>query len=61
MDDIITELEEANEHVEFDPLEATQINDRLQLIYNLHKKHAVNSIGDLLIILEDLSEKVSQV
>ena len=61
LDDIITELEEANEHVEFDPLEATQINDRLQLIYNLQKKHAVNSIGDLLIILEDLSEKVSQV
>ncbi|MBG7613056.1 DNA repair protein RecN [Polaribacter sp. BAL334] len=61
LDDIITELEEANEHVEFDPLEATQINDRLQLIYNLQKKHAVNSIGDLLIVLEDLSEKVSQV
>lgn len=61
LDDIITELEEANEHVEFDPLEAEQINDRLQLIYNLQKKHAVNSIEDLLTVLEDLSEKVSQV
>jgi DNA repair protein RecN (Recombination protein N) len=61
LDDIITELEEANEHVEFDPLEASRINDRLQLMYNLQKKHAVNSIGDLLIVLEGLSEKVSQV
>lgn len=61
LDDIIVELEDANEHVEFDPIEAIQINDRLQLIYNLQKKHAVNSIGDLLIVLENLSEKVSQV
>lgn len=61
LDDIVVELEDANENVEFDPTEAIQINDRLQLIYNLQKKHAVNSIEDLLIVLENLSEKVSQV
>jgi DNA repair protein RecN (Recombination protein N) len=61
LDDVVTELENANEHVEFDPSEAEQINDRLQLIYNLQKKHAVNSIADLLEVLEELSEKVSQV
>jgi len=61
LDDIVVKLEDANEHVEFDPIEAIQINDRLQLIYNLQKKHAVNSNPELLIVLEGLSEKVSQV
>ncbi|WP_445748368.1 DNA repair protein RecN [Polaribacter sp.] len=61
LDDIVTELENANEYVEFDPLEAEQINDRLQLIYNLQKKHTVNSIAELLEVHDELSEKVSQV
>ncbi|MDG2276013.1 MAG: DNA repair protein RecN [Flavobacteriaceae bacterium] len=61
LDDIVSELESANEHVDFNPLEATQLNDRLQLIYNLQKKHYVNSISALLIILEELSTKVSTV
>ena len=61
LDDIVSELESANEHVDFNPLEATQLNDRLQLIYNLQKKHYVNSIPALLIILEELSTKVSTV
>ena len=38
LDDIVSELESANEQVDFNPLEATQLNDRLQLIYNLQKK-----------------------
>ncbi len=61
LDDIVSELESANEQVDFNPLEATQLNDRLQLIYNLQKKHYVNSISALLIILEELSTKVSTV
>lgn len=61
LDDIVTELEDANENVEFDPIEAEQINDRLQLLYNLQKKHYVNSNAELLVVLEELSEKVSQV
>ena len=61
LDDIVSELEDANENVEFDPLEAEQINDRLQLIYNLQKKHGVNSIAELLEVFDELSEKVSQV
>ncbi|UAM99020.1 DNA repair protein RecN [Polaribacter litorisediminis] len=61
MDDIVTELEDANENVEFNPNEAEEINDRLQLIYNLQKKHDVNTNQELLDVLEDLSVKVSQV
>ena len=59
--DIIGEIETANESVDFNPSEADQLNDRLQLIYNLQKKHYVNSISELLSIKSTLSEKVSRV
>jgi DNA repair protein RecN (Recombination protein N) len=61
IDDIVGELETANENVEFNPNEAEEINDRLQVIYNLQKKHAVNSIRELLQVFEYLSDKVGQV
>ena len=60
LDDIIGELETANENVDFNPNEAEEINDRLHLIYNLQKKHYVNSIDDLLKIQEELSGKLQQ-
>jgi len=60
-DDIVTELENANENVDFNPNEIEELNDRLQLIYNLQKKHYVNSNQELLTILEELADKVSQV
>ena len=61
IDDIITELENANESVEFNPNEVEKINDRLHLLYNLQKKHAVNSNKDLITVFEELSEKVGVV
>ena len=59
--DIIGELEAAYEHVDFNPSEAEQLNDRLQLIYTLQKKHYVNSIRELLLIQEKISKKVGVV
>ena len=61
IDDVVSELENANENVDFNPNEAEEINDRLQLLYNLQKKHAVTSNEGLLVILEKLSDKVRQV
>ncbi|MGY0425740.1 MAG: DNA repair protein RecN [Polaribacter sp.] len=61
MDDVIAELENANENVNFNPNEAQEINDRLQVLYNLQKKHSVNSTEELFTIFEKLSEKVAQV
>jgi len=61
MDDIVSELENANENVSFDPDEVEKINDRLQLLYNLQKKHYVNSNEELLVVFEELSDKVRQV
>lgn len=60
-DDITSEIEKAHEHVDFNPSELEKLNDRLQLIYNLQKKHIVNSIEELLVIQEELSVKVDAV
>lgn len=61
IDDIVSELEDANENVDFNPNEAEEINDRLQLLYNLQKKHTVSSNKELLVVFSDLSEKVQAV
>ncbi|AOW18914.1 DNA repair protein RecN [Polaribacter vadi] len=61
VDDIVSELEDANENVEFNPNEIEEINDRLQLLYNLQKKHYASNNEGLLKVFEELSEKVSQV
>lgn len=58
LDDLVGELENASELLEINPNEAEKINDRLQLIYNLQKKHYVNSISDLISIRTTLSEKL---
>jgi DNA repair protein RecN (Recombination protein N) len=60
-DDIISELEKASENVDSNPNELEELNDRLQLIYNLQKKHSVNTVPELLAIQEDLDKKVGQV
>jgi DNA repair protein RecN (Recombination protein N) len=61
IDDIVAELENANENVDFNPNEAEEINDRLQLLYNLQKKHNVDSNKGLVVVFESLSEKVGVV
>ncbi|RLK00232.1 DNA repair protein RecN [Tenacibaculum discolor] len=61
LDDVVTELESANEEVEFNPNEIEELNDRLQLIYNLQKKHSASTIIELQEIHALLSEKVAQV
>ena len=60
-DDIVGELENAAEHVDSNPNELEALNDRLQLIYNLQKKHYVDTIPALLTIQADLEEKVGHV
>ena len=61
LDDITVELENEHDTVDFDPQKAEELNDRLQLIYNLQKKHYVSSNAELLQIWEELSEKVAVV
>ncbi|CAM3521788.1 DNA repair protein RecN [Flavobacterium chungbukense] len=53
-DDISKELENCSEKLLNDPAQLELINQKLQLIYNLQKKHAVSSVDDLLQIQADL-------
>ena len=61
LDDIAVELEKSNENVEFNPNELEIVNERLQLIYSLQKKHQVATLKELLQIHEQLAEKVEGV
>ena len=59
LDDIASELEAALDKVEANPEELARVNDKLQLLYNLQKKHMASSVSELIEIQEELSRKVS--
>lgn len=56
--DIANEIEEQLERVVLDPEQLQLIHEQLQLMYNLQKKHQVNTVAELLAIEEGLSQKV---
>jgi DNA repair protein RecN (Recombination protein N) len=57
LDDILGEIKNEDENVEFEPARLQLIKDRIDLIYTLQKKHRVNSLTDLQKIHEDLARK----
>ncbi|MBQ4914913.1 DNA repair protein RecN [Maribacter sp. MMG018] len=57
LDDINTELQNFKDGVESNPVLLEEISGKLQLLYNLQKKHSVSVISDLIKIKEDLSQK----
>lgn len=59
LDDIATELESALEKVEADPAELEQVNAKLQVLYNLQKKHSAATVEELKEIRDDLAKKVA--
>ena len=61
LEDIQQELEKSNDSIDYSPQEIEKYNDRLQLLYDLQKKHQVNSIQELLEKQKTLEVKVSVV
>lgn len=59
LDDLEAEMNNALERVEANPQELEKVNEKLQLIYNLQKKHNAEGVEELLQIMSDLREKVS--
>ncbi|GGA71399.1 DNA repair protein RecN [Flavobacterium palustre] len=57
-DDIATEMNRCSEKITHDPEQLEQINQKLQLIYNLQKKHQVATVDDLLAIQAKLENEV---
>lgn len=58
--DIASELEILDQKTHTNEGRAEEVNTRLSLLYNLQKKHRVNSNEELLAIQDDLSDKIQQ-
>ncbi len=57
-DDVVSELQRESDLVLNDPEKLEQINQKLQLIYSLQKKHNVQTVEELIAIQNDLEGKV---
>ncbi|MES2809958.1 MAG: DNA repair protein RecN [Bacteroidota bacterium] len=58
--DIAAEVEILEQHTQTDDLRAADVNTRLSIIYNLQKKHRVNTNAELLSLQDELSGKIQQ-
>lgn len=58
--DIANEIAAIEQHTQTDEARAEEVNNRLSVIYNLQKKHRVNTNAELLQIQQELSEKIQQ-
>ena len=61
IEDIVSECEQNNEKILADPERLELVNTKLQSIYNLQKKHQVQTITELLVIQNELDAKVIRV
>ncbi len=61
LDDVFSDVEQLHEGLSSDPQELENTNQKLQLIYNLQKKHQVSTVEELLQIQEELDQKVVSV
>ncbi len=59
LDDIHVEIQQIEESLEANPKLLEQINSKLQMIYNLQKKHNALNVSELLKIQSELEEKVT--
>lgn len=56
LDDLSDALTRAGDEVEFDPERITLVQERLSLLYQLQKKHHVNSVQELIILRNSLDQ-----
>ncbi|MBK7888343.1 MAG: DNA repair protein RecN [Bacteroidetes bacterium] len=59
--DVYDEVESAAATFQVDPNRLEFIGDRLSSIYNLQKKHRVNTVEELLMLKEDLDTKITAI
>ena len=59
LDDVEAEMTDALDRIEANPEELETVNQKLQIIYNLQKKHNAEGVEELLSIISDLHDKVS--
>ena len=59
--DIADELASQEERVEFNPARLEEVNDRLNTIYTLQKKHHVETVGELLDLQADYEQRLNSI
>ncbi|MES2689484.1 MAG: DNA repair protein RecN, partial [Bacteroidota bacterium] len=59
--DVAVELEAIAENTQADPQELERINGRLQLLFNLQKKHRVANNQELIAYMNEVSDKVKNI
>ena len=58
LDDIIRDIRDENDFIEFDPEIKETLSQKLEKIYSLFRKHEVSKLDDLMLIKERLEKKV---
>lgn len=61
IEDLLRTFTGVYDSLEVDPQRLEYVDSRLNAIYNLEKKHRVESVNDLIKLREDLSEKVGHI
>lgn len=59
LEDVTEEIVRLESKIEDDPEELTLVNQKLQQIYNLQRKHDVETVEELLVLQNDLEKKVA--
>jgi DNA repair protein RecN (Recombination protein N) len=59
--DLTREISQLNDLHDPDPNELTSVNDRLNALYSLQKKHRVSSVEELVLLREQLRVKIEEI
>jgi DNA repair protein RecN (Recombination protein N) len=59
--DITQEIDAVNNQLTFDPGRLTEVNDRLNLLYTLIKKHRVSHVGELITLRDQIEQKIAAI
>lgn len=61
LSDIADEVENALDEVDFDPKRLAFVEERLDTIYSLERKHGVDSVEELLALIDKIAEQLDQI
>lgn len=59
--DILSEVESFNDRITYSPERQQQVDERLDLLYRLQKKHSVDSVGALIALRDELDARLQAV
>lgn len=61
LDDIAAEISTDSDEVDFNPQRLDEVNEQLDTIYSLEKKHHVNTVAELLAIKDDFEKQLQSI